>query len=110
MNALLSRFTRRYFPRYVPASDQQGRRFHYPALEQKALDNARLFASREDQLRFFAPQVAHGVVAEVGVMFGDLSEFIVQTMAPDTLVAIDRFDAHFIRWSGVNLRRKHSRR
>lgn len=94
MNYLLSKMLRRFFPRYVPASDQPRKSFHYPALEQRAVENAKLFAGRENLLRHFAPQLAHGTIAEVGVMFGDLSEFILHTIDPDTLVAIDRFDAH----------------
>jgi len=81
-------------PRHVPASKQPGMQWSYPTLEQRHLENAKLFASRENLLAHFAPQLAHGTVAEVGVMFGDFSEFIVHTIQPSKLVAIDRFDAH----------------
>jgi hypothetical protein len=33
-----------------------------------------------------------GTVAEVGVMYGDFSEFIIRTIEPAVFVAIDRFD------------------
>ena len=94
MRWVLSRAVNYFMPRHVPASKQPAIRWSYPTLEQKHVENARLFASRENLLMFFAPQLTHGVVAEVGVMFGDFSESILRLVEPEKLIAIDKFDAH----------------
>jgi hypothetical protein len=94
MRRILSKAVGRFLPRHVPASKQPGRFLSYSTLEQIHVENAKLFASRDYLLKYFAPQLMHGTVAEVGVMFGDFSEVIAQTIEPKLLVAIDRFDAH----------------
>lgn len=81
-------------PRNIPASEQRLKSFSYPELEQSGVENARLFAGRENLVRFFAPKLAGGTVAEVGVMYGDFSNFILQTVEPELFVAIDTFDMH----------------
>jgi Methyltransferase domain len=94
MRQVLSKAVSYFMPRHVPASKQPAIRWSYPTLEQKHVENAKLFAGRENLLVHFAPRLKHGNVAEVGVMFGDFSEFIVRTIEPKRLIAIDRFDAH----------------
>jgi len=94
MRSILSKAVALFSPRHVPASKQPAMQWSYPTLQQRHLENAKLFASREELLKHFAPQLLHGAVAEVGVMFGDFSEVIVCLVEPGKFVAIDRFDAH----------------
>lgn len=94
VHLMFSKAVRRFFPRYVPASAQPGRYLDYPTVEQKSVENAKLFASREDLLTYFAPELTHGTIAEIGVMYGDFSEFILRKLDPASFIAIDRFNAH----------------
>jgi predicted O-methyltransferase YrrM len=66
---------------------------NYPTLEAKYLDNPRLHATREDlisSMRF----LEGGVIAEVGVAYGDLSEYLLNELKPEKFVAIDIFTMH----------------
>jgi Methyltransferase domain len=81
-------------PQYTPASKHPLKLFSYPELEQTDVENARLFARRENLLRYFAPRLTRGTIAEVGVMYGDFSDFILRTIEPELFVAIDIFDMH----------------
>ena len=103
MYGIVSKVVRRFFPRdirtsadprSVPASQQPLRSFSFPALEQRDVENARLFARREDLIHYFAPRLAGGTVAELGVMYGDFSDFILRTVEPALFVAIDLFEMH----------------
>lgn len=65
----------------------------FPSLEPRHVEGARLFASRADLVRSL--DVADGgVVAELGVAFGDFSERLIETLRPRTFVAIDLFLLH----------------
>jgi hypothetical protein len=89
-----SKIVRHFFPRYVLASDRPEKSFQYPELRPSDVENARLFACRESLVTYLAPELRGGTIAELGVMYGDFSEFILRTIEPEVLVAIDRFDAH----------------
>lgn len=96
MRGLISKLANRFSPHEVRASEQPEKLFKYPELTQSNLENARLFATRDDLIRHFAPQLRHGTVAEVGVMYGDFSDHLIHTIEPDVFVAIDRFNMHTI--------------
>ena len=81
-------------PRSIPASQQPEKSLGYPELRQTDVQNARLFAGRQNLLKHFAPELASGTVAEVGVMFGDFSDFILRTIEPELFVAVDTFQMH----------------
>lgn len=81
-------------PRDIPASQQPQKLFGYPELRQVDVENARLFAGRQNLLKYFAPELTSGTIAEVGVMFGDFSDFILRTIEPELFVAIDMFKMH----------------
>jgi hypothetical protein len=67
----------------------------FPALTARNLDNARLYADREDMAA--ALQIPHsGVIAEVGVALGDFSKRLIAMLAPREFVAIDTFVLHQI--------------
>jgi hypothetical protein len=83
-------------PRSIPASQQPLKTLSFPTLEQTDVENARLYARRENLISYFAPGLAGGTVAEVGVMYGDFSDFILRTVEPELFVAIDLFDMHHI--------------
>jgi hypothetical protein len=94
IRGLASKLTSRFFPRSIPASGQPEKLFKYPELEQMDVENAKLFARRDNLLKYFAPELRGGTVAEVGVMYGDFSEVILQAIEPELFVAIDRFNFH----------------
>jgi hypothetical protein len=81
-------------PRNIPASQQPLKSFGYPELRQVDVQNARLFAGRQNLLKYFAPELGSGTVAEVGVMYGDFSDFILRTIEPELFVAVDMFQMH----------------
>lgn len=98
MTSLRSRIVNRFFPRPipgpVPASLDPLKTFPYPGLKQSSVENAKLFAGREDMVKHFMPELAHGTIAEVGVMYGDFSEVLLRIIDPATFVAIDLFEMH----------------
>jgi Methyltransferase domain len=102
LHRLLSKIAYRFLPRYIPASERPEKVFPYPALRPLDLQNARLFADRKSLLKHFAAELRGGKVAEVGVMYGDFSDFILITIEPEVFVAIDRFDLHRATISGKN--------
>jgi methyltransferase family protein len=81
-------------PRYIPASQQSQKLFEYPELGQVDVENARLFAGRHNLLKYFAAELEGGTIAEVGVMYGDFSDFILHTIEPELFIAIDMFKMH----------------
>lgn len=100
MRSVVSRIVRRmvphYFPQHVPASAAPGKLLQYYELEQADVENAKLFATRQNLVKFLACELRSGTVAELGVMYGDFSEFILNTMEPALFVAIDTFNMHSI--------------
>lgn len=96
MRGFVSRITNRLFPRYIPASQQPERLFEYPELGPLDVENAKLFAGRENLVKYLAPELRGGTVAEVGVMYGDFSDFIIRTIEPELFVAIDIFRMHTV--------------
>jgi hypothetical protein len=96
MSGLISKISRRLARRYVPASQQPQKLLQYPQLEPSDVENARLFAGRDSLVKYLAPELKNGAIAEVGVMYGDFSDFIIRTIQPAVFVAIDRFDLHTV--------------
>jgi hypothetical protein len=96
MRDLISKINRRFTRRDVPASQQPERSFQYPQLQPSDVENAKLFAGRDSLLKYLAPGLKGGAIAEVGVMYGDFSDFMIRTIQPDVFVAIDRFDLHTV--------------
>jgi Methyltransferase domain len=92
----VSRIADRFFPRHTPASEHPDKLFKYPELEPRDVENARLFARRHSLVEYLAPELRGGTVAEVGVMYGDFSEFIIRTIEPELFVAIDTFRMHLV--------------
>jgi hypothetical protein len=66
---------------------------HFPALEQRHLLDAVLYADRKDMICGL-PAVRGGVIAEIGVATGDFSEFLMATLSPSRFIAIDTFTMH----------------
>ena len=64
-----------------------------PALSEQHVKDATLFASRGDLIKALT-FLRHGIVAEVGVAFGDFSEFLLATLEPRKFVAFDTFMCH----------------
>ena len=62
-------------------------------LKAEHLDNARLFADRRDLVRSL-DRYRGSVVAEVGVAFGDFSQFLIDELAPTKFDAYDYFQLH----------------
>jgi Methyltransferase domain len=91
---LRSKIMHRFFPHYIPASERPEKVFDYPELGQSDVENGKLFAGRESLVKCLASGLQGGTVAEVGVMYGDFSDFMLRTLEPKTFVAIDRFDSH----------------
>jgi Methyltransferase domain len=83
-------------PRDIPASQQPQKLLKYPELGQGDVENARLFSGRQNLLKYFVEELRGGTVAEVGVMYGDFSEFILHTIEPGLFVAVDMFKMHSI--------------
>ena len=94
MRGVRSRMIHRFLPRYIPASERPEKVGDYPELGPSDVENARLFAGRESLVKYLAPELRGGTIAEVGVMYGDFSDFLLRTIEPEVFVAIDRFDAH----------------
>jgi len=65
----------------------------FPALSGDNLADARLYATREDLVGALM-KVRPDVVGEIGVGFGDFSEFLIRTLHPLIFVAFDTFDLH----------------
>jgi hypothetical protein len=65
----------------------------YPTLTSDHLENARLFATREEMVSALYGEPG-GVVVEVGVAVGNFSKFLIETIKPDKFVAIDLFEFH----------------
>ena len=65
-----------------------------PPLQAKHLDDARLFANRNDLISSMRSVIEGGVIAEVGVAQGDFSEFLLQELEPTKFVAFDIFNMH----------------
>jgi hypothetical protein len=66
----------------------------FPELRKDHIDGAaRLFASREDLIEGLGV-IPGQQLTEVGVAFGDFSEFLLQSLKPEVLVAIDLFELH----------------
>ena len=91
MRRFISRIRDHFLPRHIRASEHPEKLFKYPELEQKDVENAKLFARRHDLVAYFAPELRGGTVAEIGVMYGDFSDFIIRTIEPELFVAIDTF-------------------
>jgi Methyltransferase domain len=96
MRHLVSKIIRRFSPRYIPASQQPQKLFQYPMLGPTDVENAKLFADRESLVKYLAPELGGGTIAEVGVMYGDFSDFILCTLDPELFVAVDMFKMHEI--------------
>jgi len=94
MRGFMSKTTNRFFRRHIPASEQPEKLFKYPELRQLDVENAKLFAGRENLVKYLAAELRGGTVAEVGVMYGDFSDFIIRTIEPRLFVAIDIFRMH----------------
>jgi 23S rRNA U2552 (ribose-2'-O)-methylase RlmE/FtsJ len=62
-------------------------------LEQKHVEEARLYATRNDMVSVIVTK-KHGVVAEIGVAQGDFSEFLIHKLSPAKFVAFDVFELH----------------
>jgi hypothetical protein len=62
----------------------------FPALTDRHVEGARLFANRRDLIAGL-PIPAGAVVAEVGVAAGDFSQFLLDQLSPSRFVAIDNF-------------------
>jgi hypothetical protein len=65
----------------------------YPALTREHVAGGRLFADRRDMVAVLGAD-HRAVCAEVGVAFGDFSEFILDTLRPTKFVAVDLFGLH----------------
>jgi hypothetical protein len=96
MGTILSKIIHRFSPRNIPASERPQKSFPYPELRPSDVENAKLFAGRESLMKYLAPGFVGGMVAEIGVMYGDFSDFILRTIQPEIFVAIDRFDLHTV--------------
>jgi hypothetical protein len=94
MLGLRAMIIRRFLPRYIPASERPEAAFQYPELRPSDVEGARLFARREGLVKYLASELRGETLAEVGVLFGDFSDFILRTVEPEILVAIDRFNGH----------------
>jgi len=93
---LVWKLAHRFVPLHVPASKRPEKLLDYPALRTEDVEHARLFASRERLLEHLAPALRGGVIAELGVMYGDFSDFILRTIEPELFVAVDLFRMHLV--------------
>lgn len=66
----------------------------YPPLEKGHLKNAAVFANRYELIESL--RCNSGIIAEVGVAFGDFSNFLIEKLHPARFVAIDLFKIHEI--------------
>jgi hypothetical protein len=64
-----------------------------PALLQRHVAGARLYADRHEMVRELMPGM-RGTIAEIGVALGDFSEFLIETLLPKKFVAFDIFTMH----------------
>lgn len=96
VRALASKLINRFFPRHIPASEQSQRLLQYPELAQSDVEGAKLFAGRKSLVEYLARELAGGRIAEVGVMYGDFSDFMLRIIEPSLFVAIDRFDVQSV--------------
>lgn len=94
MRGLVAKLINRCQSHSIPASKQPQKLFKYPELGPSDVENAKLFASRKFLVKYLAPELRGGTVAEVGVMYGDFSDFIIRTIGPELFVAIDIFEMH----------------
>jgi len=78
---------------YVVSALIENPAFDIPPLEAKHLDDARLFANRNDMISSMQ-FIKSGVIAEVGVAQGDFSEFLIDQLEPKRFVAFDLFTMH----------------
>jgi len=85
-----------FFPDHIPASRRPEAFVEYPQLGQRDIENAKLFAHRYDLVAYFGPALRGGIIAELGVMYGDFSDFIIRTIEPALFVAIDTFRIHTV--------------
>src|SRR5277367_4205972 len=67
----------------------------FPALESWNMPDARLFANRIDLIASLS-SVRGGVVAEIGVAQGALSEFLLNELQPAQFFALDTFELHLM--------------
>ena len=68
----------------------------FPALEDKHLQGAKLFADRKDLIASLA-LAPGGAIAEIGVARGDFSEFLLSELRPARFIAFDIFTMHDVR-------------
>ncbi|HEY0793263.1 MAG TPA: class I SAM-dependent methyltransferase [Chthoniobacterales bacterium] len=68
----------------------------YPALRPIDVENAKLFADRCSMVEAFRPLLYGKTIAELGVAFGNFSEFLIETLKPDRFFAFDLFILHQI--------------
>jgi hypothetical protein len=68
---------------------------YFPALEQRHLPDARLFADRISLIACLT-SARGGVVAEIGVGNGDFSRTLLDELQPSQFFALDTFDLHLI--------------
>jgi hypothetical protein len=67
----------------------------YPTLEARHISRgARLYAHRNDMIADIGADYRRGVIAEIGVAFGDFSEIMLSALDPLEFVAIDMFTMH----------------
>jgi len=67
----------------------------YPLpLRAEHVTGAKLFARREDMIRDLAERLRGGVIAELGVAFGDFSRFLIDELTPRRFDAFDVFTLH----------------
>jgi hypothetical protein len=66
---------------------------NFPALRQEHVAQAKLFADRNSMVQALSIPRG-GVLGEVGVAFGDFSEFLISSFAPRQFVAFDTFLLH----------------
>jgi hypothetical protein len=70
----------------------------YPELRPGDVENARLFANRSSMVEAFRPLLQGKTIAELGVAFGDFSEFLIKTLKPQQFFAFDTFTLHRLPW------------
>jgi len=68
----------------------------YPELRPGDVKNAELFANRLSMVEAFRPLLQGKRIAELGVAFGDFSEFLIKTLEPRQFFAFDTFILHHI--------------
>jgi hypothetical protein len=66
----------------------------FPGLRREHIEGARLFADRWDLVSSLLVSRPGAVMAEVGVGYGEFSDYLLQQCQPSKLVAIDAFRMH----------------